>query len=481
MRHRPKILLVDDQPEGLELLMTFLSPADYDHISASGGLDCLEKARSLDPDLVLLDIRLPDLDGYEVCRRLRRDPALAEIPVILITAYDEPEARRKGLEAGADDFITKPFDPTELAARVRSITRLNRYRRLLAERERFHWAVDHCEEGFLILNGNDEVIEANSQGRRLLGLAEEGKIAGGINFLQTVQGRYRLEPEAAWAGWPEGAGGDSTRRYLIRPQNPSSPGVWLEAETLKQESGETVNYVVRLRDVTEKRKSVSRIRSFEAAISQKLRNRLLLTVSGINTLSAPRSAFQPEEFQEILGEVGSNARLLERELLEILRYLDTPDLLFSGPPFPFRELEGLLAQIGESLGINPPAVEIEQQLAGAETPISALAMETILWELLTNAVKFHPARLPAVAAALESKGEKTVILRLSDNGSTLSPEEIRRAWTPYYQGRDPEETEGLGLGLPTVAAYVWHWGGYCRIFNRTDGPGVAVELTLPRF
>ena len=270
------------------------------------------------------------------------------------------------------------------------------------------------------------------------------------------------------------------RRYMIRPQSPSSPGLWLETETLKQDSGDTVNYVVRLRDVTEKRMSVSRIRSFEAAISQKLRSRLLLTLSGINTLSVPESAFEPEEFREILGEVAVNARRLERELLEILRYLDTPDLLFSGPPFPFRELEGLLTQIGESLGINSPAVEIEKDLSGAETPISALAMETILWELLTNAVKFHPARLPAVAAALESKGDKTITLRLSDNGSTLSPEEIRRAWTPYYQGRDPEETEGLGLGLPTVAAYVWHWGGDCRIFNRPDGAGVAVELTLPR-
>ncbi len=480
MRHRPKILLVDDRPEGLELLMTFLPPTEYDHICASAGLDCLEKTRSLDPDLILLDIRLPDLDGYEICRRLRRDPALAEIPVILITAYNEPEARLKGLEAGADDFITKPFDPTELAARVRSITRLNRYRRILAERERFHWAVDHCDEGFLILNGNGEVIEANTRGRQFLNLEERGKLAGGIYFLPTARRRYRLEPEAAWADWPEPVRGDNIRRYMIQPQSSLSPGCWLETETLKQNSGGTVNCLVRLRDVTEKKMSVSRIHSFEAAISQKLRNRLLLTISGINTLSAPKSALEPEEFREILGEVAGNAHLLEGELLEILRYLDTPDLLFAGPPFPFRELQGLLEQIAETLGIKTPRVEINRELEGESTAVSSLAMESILWELLTNSVKFHPARLPAVEAVLELEGTDSAALRITDNGTSLPPEEIPLVWTPYYQAGDPQQTDGMGLGLPTVASYVWHWGGGCRIYNRADGPGVTVELILPR-
>ncbi len=460
--------------------MTFLSPADYDHICASTGRDCLEKARALDPDLVLLDIRLPDLDGFEVCRKLRGDPDLAEIPVILITAFNEPEARRRGIEAGADDFIAKPLDPEELAARVRSITRLNRYRRILAERERFQWAVDHCEEGFLILDGEGRAIEANSRGRLLLGLPEEGKLSGETLFLEAVRTRYRLEPEASWQGWPGTAGVKSPPRYLIQAQSAASPGLWLEAETLIQDSGERVNYLVRLLDVTEKKKSAFRIHSFEAAISKKLRNRLLRTVSGINTLAAPRSAFEPEDYRAILGEVASNARLLEGEMLEILRYLDTPDLLFSGAPFPFRDLEGLLAQIAGALGIHTPALEMEKPLAEAGTPVSALAMEAILWELLTNAVKFHPARLPAVAVRLSSRGDKSVSLRVADDGTALSREEIHRAWRPYYQGRDPEKTEGMGLGLTTVASYVWHWGGTCRISNRPDGPGAAVELTLPR-
>jgi two-component system, cell cycle sensor histidine kinase and response regulator CckA len=124
------ILIVDDVIANRETLRELLDTNDYRLIEAADGLTALQLASQTPPDLVLLDVMMPGMDGYEVCRRLRADTKLAEVPVIMVTALDDHNARLAGINAGADDFITKPFNLAELRARVRTITRLNRYRRL---------------------------------------------------------------------------------------------------------------------------------------------------------------------------------------------------------------------------------------------------------------------------------------------------------------------------------------------------------------
>lgn len=125
------ILIVDDNPVGLHHLAMILETPGYQLVLASSGHEALAKVEDMQPDLILLDVLMPGMDGFEVCRRLRSDPVLAEVPILIVTALDDREFRLKGINAGADDFITKPIDPDELAARVRTILRLNRYRRLL--------------------------------------------------------------------------------------------------------------------------------------------------------------------------------------------------------------------------------------------------------------------------------------------------------------------------------------------------------------
>jgi PAS domain S-box-containing protein len=134
MEHTSTVLIVDDQPSAREVLRGSLLGQGYNLVFASTGQEALTKATELGPDLILLDVMMPGMDGFEVCRHLRTDPVLVEVPIIMITALDDQASRLRGLEAGADDFVSKPFDRTELRARVRAITRLNRYRRLLLER-----------------------------------------------------------------------------------------------------------------------------------------------------------------------------------------------------------------------------------------------------------------------------------------------------------------------------------------------------------
>src|SRR5262245_64025757 len=118
------ILVVDDTPHNVKMLVDLLSAKGYETIIAASGKEGLDQIESRRPDLVLLDVMMPGMDGYEVCRRIRANPEYGILPVIMVTALDPARERIKGLDAGADDFLTKPVNTAELVARVRSLLRL---------------------------------------------------------------------------------------------------------------------------------------------------------------------------------------------------------------------------------------------------------------------------------------------------------------------------------------------------------------------
>jgi adenylate cyclase len=121
-----RVLVVDDTPANIKLLDAVLGSQGYTVVPATSGAEALALVEQEAPDLILLDILMPGMDGYEVCRRLRAQPGTAHLPIIMITA-SETKDKVKGLEAGADDFLAKPFDQAELLARVRSLLRVKRY------------------------------------------------------------------------------------------------------------------------------------------------------------------------------------------------------------------------------------------------------------------------------------------------------------------------------------------------------------------
>jgi signal transduction histidine kinase len=128
--HKSTILIADDESRGRQTLESLLYGENYNLMFAENGFETIEMAIKYKPDLILLDIMMPGMTGFEVCRIIRTNDELVEIPIILVTALDDKESRILGIEAGADDFISKPINSRELRLRIKTITRLDRYRQI---------------------------------------------------------------------------------------------------------------------------------------------------------------------------------------------------------------------------------------------------------------------------------------------------------------------------------------------------------------
>src|SRR5215208_7263248 len=163
-----RVLIVDDEYISRETLQSVLEGEGYELEMAENGPQAIEKAKRLLPDVILLDVMMPGMTGFEVCQRIRNDPQIAEIPIIMLTALNDRESLLDALKAGADDFISKPFDRYELRARLMGITRLNRYQKLIQERAKLR------EANAQLLNAYEATIEGLSHALDLRDRETEG-------------------------------------------------------------------------------------------------------------------------------------------------------------------------------------------------------------------------------------------------------------------------------------------------------------------
>jgi len=169
MTKMAKILVADDIKQNVKLLRVILTAANYEVIEAYDGEDALEKAKSEKPDLILLDIMMPKITGYEVCKNLRADDDTKHIPIVMITALHEIDDRIRGIEAGADDFISKPFNKTELLARIKSLLRT---RSITTEPLILDEILSDLIEGIIVANGQWKIKNINQTAKELLNIQD---------------------------------------------------------------------------------------------------------------------------------------------------------------------------------------------------------------------------------------------------------------------------------------------------------------------
>lgn len=479
----PTILVVDDEIVGRKALESLLIGRGYTLLFAANGEEAYTQAITHKPDLILLDVMMPGMDGYTVCRSLRDNPDVAEIPIIMITALDDHKSRLQGIEAGADDFITKPFNRAELRARIRTILRLNRYRRLYQQNIQFNWVIEHAEDGYVRLNAQGDIVFLNTRAKLFLELPDEEETPlAQLNFLDTIRQQYQCVPQMAWHGWPQPNGGqDLAQRYLVRPETAIMPAVWL-AVTVLDWTGHgltSTDSLIRLRDVTSVVTNQMDMRNFHSAVSHKLRTPLIYVVSSLELLVDEKDGNTEDSGLAAIALEG--AYHLQTAVNDVLTYAQVASLARRGETLCLAQLGGLLEEMKMLFKLKGLVWHIPEPLHSIELVLSQQGMEVLLWELLENSQKFHPTHTPTVEIELSRPRPGFIHLAFRDDGLHLTPEQLRYVGTPYFQGEKhfTGQVPGMGLGLATAAALLWQVGGDIRVTNRTNRSGLVIELNVP--
>jgi DNA-binding response OmpR family regulator len=481
MQSKNTVLIIDDEPAARESLEALLTAEGYQLEFAMDGTQGLARAAELYPDIILLDVMMPGIDGFEVCRRLREDPILAEVPVVMITALDDQASRLRGIDAGADDFISKPFDKSELRARVRAICRLNRYRSLLAERIRFQWIIEQSQEGYIVLNQAGKIRYANQSAQLYLNLPGE---TSDQNIIDIIRQQYRCEPETSWQEW-ETQALPVTPNYLVRSETTSARAFWLQADELGLPESTRMLRVVRLRDVTEAMTNQRDMRRAETMLRHKLITPVSVAYMSVGLLKKliDQKPLPVGEMVQMISQANSSLEHLTQEMKDVFQFVDAPVLAQFGEQVSLQQLESMVSLLAKKLKLEKVVVTVPAPLQDKRLTIAETALETILWEILENAKKFHPQQAPQLDVTITSdmQNPQNIQLQVRDDGISLSPEQIKWAMMPYIQSEKyfTGEEHGMGLGLSLVSTLVWQAGGSARLFNRYDQPGVVVELVLP--
>ena len=166
------LLLIDDDKSNLHLMDQVLSELDCQVETASSAEDALVLMEHKIPDVIISDIKMPGMDGLEFTRKVKNDPRTKSVPIILITGMDEQGTKLKGIKAGCDDFISKPYDIYELQARVKSLLKLSNYSQQLVEKTQLDFIIDHITNGLVICDQDFFITRLNEKAQELIGISD---------------------------------------------------------------------------------------------------------------------------------------------------------------------------------------------------------------------------------------------------------------------------------------------------------------------
>ncbi len=512
MNHKSTILIVDDLLSAREVLRGLLTGQGYNLAFASNGAEALAKATQLIPDLILLDAMMPGMNGFEVCERLRADPLLAEVSVIMVTALDDPDSRLRGIEAGVDDFITKPYNRVELQARIRIITRLNHQRRLhllelQAERDRTQAILEALGEAVVVTDATGIIQYVNPAAETLTGftLAEaQGQSWRLWQSEETTAHLYdeileKVQAGQLWQGEVVNKRKDKQlydAALTVAPLfSPNSPG------RSPVPPSQPVSIVSVQRDITPLKKAEQAKNEFVSNVSHELRTPLSVITLISDNLDTHYERLEDSKRRKMIRDIQKHTQVLNEligDVLEISR-IDSQRISME------RDLVDLyhLLQI-EVSEILPLARQKSHTLQASDgEPINVLGhqaqLRQVIRNLLTNAIKYTPdggqinCACKIISLSTPEIDQKQVAnwperdnlpgglwaaLRVVDTGIGISQEHLPRLFNRFYRIKTQHKIRGTGLGLAIAQKLMELHGGYIAVASTLD-KGSTFALYLP--
>ena len=466
-----RILVVDDDELNHRLLEDCLEPLGYRLLHAREGEEALALAADERPDLVLLDIVMPGMDGYEVCRRLKAAPGEQFLPVIFFTQCDDTRSKVLGLRAGADDYVTKPFVPEELVTRIESMRRFQRLeQRLEAEKRRAEREKEKTER--VIASMRDAVITVSPEGTVGLNPSAAMTLAP---FLGDGECHYAdlcriLTMDPLDAGEEEGDG-PRVREITL---GEDIYGAIASAFPTSDDPEKGLGAVVVLRNVT-KEKELDRMKSeFISFVSHELRTPLTSVKNSLALLLSGKTGALPPDAEKFLHIAGRNATRLGTlidDILDLSRIdagkLDLK-LTCCAVGGPIDSSLGCLASQAETRRLT-----ITRDVPGDLPPVhlDVDKIEQVVTNLVGNAIKFTReggtisvrARtveaLPPHAPGPPVPVKRYVEVSVEDNGIGIPLDMLEKIFDRFHQVRQGAGKGGSGLGLSIVRSLLAAHGG----------------------
>lgn len=499
---KARILLVDDNPQNLKVLYETLRDRGHYLLIANDGEKALQLVRRHRPEVVLLDIMMPGIDGFSVCEQLKQDPETANSAVIFLSALDDLDAKVRGFELGGADYIAKPFQPQEVIARVETHLRITQLERSLEARNRE-------------LKGNQaRILDAISEG--IYGLDAQGR----ISFANTAAGSMMGEHPGRLIGRDItslhfDAAGDSPglsrlglgeheepvrcRQVSMRRSDGSSFPVEYRASP-RYEAGELQGSVVVFRDISEELASQQALDEARRTVTQQREQ--LAQASRLSTMGEMAAGFAHEVNQPltaITNYVSLSRRLLEKPELdreqlqavlpkiaaqahrasEVIRHIRG----FTQKPAAGRERLALAPLLQECLEFaevdarsNGIDLEITPLLPLPAAMADSVQVQQVVLNLIRNALE--ASRLAGTSAPVQVSAreqESMLLVSVCDHGEGLSEDARERLFHPFFTTK----SEGMGIGLALCRTLVQAQGG--EIGYQREARGISCFwFTLPQ-
>ena len=473
--NKPKILCVDDERLNLRLLKGLLVTAGYAFQSAEDGKTALNQVAQDLPDLILLDITMPNMSGFEVLQKLRSDEKTRLIPVVMVTALKETEDRIKSLEAGCDDFISKPFDKTELLARIRSLLEISYYRSQLDEKKKFEYVMENILSGLMILSPEFRIIRFNQRAQELWGFPiDEPDL---VIFLQK---KFRLDyPGDLRNDLLAGSLSFEAERIETEKERPLILGVG--TSVIRNPTGKIADIVFLMQDITEKKRREFQEKDFLSLISHKLQTPLTTIIDSVALLREGFVGSLNKDQTETLDVVIQKAWELNRSFEKLIGFVVTNErekIPVSGKVHLNEYMKALAKKIEKAEVASGLALQIHcpEEL---EIETDEFAFSLILKNLLENAIKFNSKARKEIFLEAESS-DSGISIKVRDNGDGIPGEDLERIFDVFYQV-DKHRTgnvPGYGIGLAIVRRLVQGLGYSIRVESEI-GKGSIFILTLP--